>query len=138
VNGDAIITSLIFIALAGFILWLAWQCRLARRARSWPVTEAMIQSGAREVVTSEHGIDIILPVFAFTYKVAGEVYSGRFSLYPYITDPPADITSRLTDTKLSLHFNPRKPAQWFISTDLIAGCKVKQELGPHVMHLYPQ
>ena len=39
--------------------------------------------------------------------------------------------------KLQVHYNPQQPKLWFISDELIEGCKVAQKIGPHVAALYP-
>jgi hypothetical protein len=128
---------LLAIALPLAACW-RWQSTRVRRANSWPTAEATIQSGANEVVSTDHGIDIILPVLAFTYYVAGECYSGRFSLRPYLAVPCEGLIERLTDTRLPVHYNPRRPAQWYISVEYIEGSKVEQNFGFHLTHYYPE
>lgn len=69
--------------------WWVWRLRGVKAAKTWPRTEATIESAAPEVVESNfQGMPVKL--FAFSYKVNGEYYSGRFALMPYISDPPGE------------------------------------------------
>jgi hypothetical protein len=134
-----VITLLLFgFGIPAFIGWLCWQLYLKHKAKSWPSTEATVQSGDTEVVhSSEYGA-IRLPCFAFTYIVDGDRQSGYFSLRPYTTDPGEGLIQRMVNRKLQILYNPAKPEEWYIPTDLIEGCKVEQKMGPHIFGLYPK
>ena len=81
----------------------------------------------------------MLPTFALSYKVAGAYYSGRFSLSPYISDPPDEVINRIIGRKLVLRYAPKHPDVWFIPKDLIEGCKIEQKLRPGLfLSLYPR
>ena len=73
---------------------------------------------------------MILPVFAFSYQVGGEYYSGRFALLPYITDPFVTDSSFVEDMigrKVQVNHDSLKFDVWFIPDKLIEGCKVEQK-----------
>ena len=81
---------------------------------------------------------VVLPVFAFSYVVKGEYYSGRFALMPYTNDPGPSLFGRMIGRKLEIAYDARNPEAWFIPDELIEGCKVQQKLGPHFAVLYPK
>ena len=116
--------------------WWLWQFRRVENAKKWPSTEATIQSGAIE--TSEYWErDLLrLPVFAFSYKVNEEFYSGRFVLIPNM-EPGESLIKRMIDRKLSVQYDPRQPSMYFIPDTMIEGCEVKQKLDPHLIRVYP-
>ena len=135
---DDLEASLAFIVLTVIVvLWLVRRIR-ARSARHWPTAEGTVESGAREVVASSRYGNIELPVFAFSYQVAGEYYSGRFALQPYITDPGDSVISRMIGRKLQIHYDPAGPSTWFIPDELIEGCRVEQKLDPHLVSYPPR
>lgn len=121
------------------LLWLPlnwWrQRRNVRQTAGWPLTEATIETVQDEVVSHSKRPAITLPVLAFSYHVAGEYYSGRFALYPYIADP-GDMT-RMIGRKLQVRYNPDRPETWFIPDKLIEGCKVEQKMCPNPLGLNP-
>lgn len=126
-----------FIAVPTMIgLWI-WRTIRARKAKTWPTTEATIQSGNTEHVGNADGIEIKLPVFNFTYLINGENHYGRFSLQPYITDPGPGLFPRMIDRKLQIRYNPAKPEEWFIADEYIEGCRVGQKLSPHFIDYPP-
>jgi hypothetical protein len=114
------------------------QSEEALQSPALALTEATIESGAMEAVAHARYGDVTLPVFAFSYVVDREYYSGRFALFPYITDPGESIFARMAGRKLQLHYDPRKPAEWFLPEELIEGCEVEQEIGPHWNNYYPK
>ena len=131
----------ILLGLIGIVLlicaWYWWQFRRLRTARTWPTTEATIQSGEMEVVMADRGMRAKLPVFAFSYKVGGEYYSGRFSI-AYCADNDA-LIKEMNNRKFQVHYNPVKPSVFFVPDDLVSSyLKVEQKLGPHFTHLYPR
>jgi hypothetical protein len=117
---------------------MGWLWRRQRqdleRTEAWPIIQATIESGRLERVTESRAV---LPTFAFSYQIAGEYYSGRFSLVPANTDPGL-LIDQLAGRKLLVRCNPRRPDIWFIPDERIEGCKVEQKLGPHLVGLYPQ
>jgi|HubBroStandDraft_5_1064220.scaffolds.fasta_scaffold03597_4 hypothetical protein len=136
-TGIAIFLSLLGV-LGLVIWWFAWQYKRVRLARStWPHAEATIQSGDVERVDSVRGMPINLPVFAFSYQVGGEYYSGRFSL-SFLLDPPEKMIQRLVGQKLQVHYDPANPATYLIHAETIEGCQVEQRMGAHLTHLYPK
>ena len=130
----------IAITIAGIsIAWWQWERRRVEQAKLWPSTEATIQSGDVEDVhgsTSEGPIQ--LPVFAFSYAVRGEYYSGRFALLRYTVDPGEPAIPRIIGQKLTVNYNPSHPEEWFIPEEMFGGWRVKQKRGPHVIGLYPR
>jgi len=83
-TGIGILAVMLSISFPIFLfLWGRWQKSKLTKAKQWPRTEATIQTGAIEVVAPDLGSAMRLPVFAFSYQVGGEYYSGRFALMPY-------------------------------------------------------
>src|SRR5947207_4975457 len=76
------ILAMLFSVPAVLLVWWRWQVGTVRKAKRWPKTEATIQNviGAIEVVAQTKFNTLRLPVFAFSYQVQGEYYSGRFAL----------------------------------------------------------
>jgi hypothetical protein len=64
--------------------WI-YQIKKRRKASQWPLTEATVESGEIEVVAHARDGDVRLPMFAFSYKIDANYYSGRFALFPYVT-----------------------------------------------------
>jgi len=104
----------------------------------WPTAEATIDSGAFEG-TQESG-RVVLPTFAFTYRVSGGYYSGRFCLIPEWRSRreafSESIINQMIGRKLLLRYDPHCPEMWFIPDEYIDGCKVGQKIAPHVIHSY--
>jgi hypothetical protein len=119
-----------------FALWWWRKKREVDQARQWPQTEATVETAALEPVAQ--GRYTALPTFSFSYKVAGEIYSGRFSLARPGTVPRESLLTHMVGHKLQVHYDPQRPKVWFIPDELIEGCKVEQKMGPHVVGLYPR
>ena len=106
--------------------------RVSKKAEQWPSVEGTIESGKLEQVAGGgQSTEVILPVFAFSYQVAGEYYSGRFALLPYITDPffgDSSFVEHMVGRKVQVNHDPLRPEVWFIADKLIEGCKVEQKL----------
>jgi len=123
------------VLLASVILTLlgikVWRRRMSRKATKWPCVEGTIESGKLEhVAGNRRGPEVILPVFAFSYRVGTEYYSGRFALLPYITDPfvsDSSFVEHMIGRKVQVNHDPLKPEVWFIADKLIEGCKVEQK-----------
>jgi hypothetical protein len=131
----------ILLGLIGIVLLIcAWywrQFRRLRTARAWPTTEATIQSGDMEVVAAGRGGEDRAPVFAFSYRVAGEYYSGRFSIV-YSADNDA-LIQEMVNKKFQVHYNPAKPEAYLVPDDLVSShLKIEQRLGLHFLGLYPR
>lgn len=122
--------------LFGLISWL-WRRARAKNARVWPTADATIESGALEVVANVRGTKVELPVFAFSYRVGEHYFGGRFALLPYITDPGPSILERMIGRKLQVRYDPQRAENWFISDELIEGCKVEQKLSPDLLNFKP-
>ncbi len=112
--------------------WWFWLKRRAKKTNAWPITEATIESGGLETVSATRYGKIVLPVFAFSYQVNGEYYSGRFALEPYITAPDASIVQRMIGRKLNVHYDPKRLEIWFMPDEFIEGCRIQQKLSPHI------
>ena len=129
---------LCLLCVAGLVIW--WygrQYRLVAIARStWPAMEATIQSGDLES-HSYRGMPFKLPVFTFSYQVAGKYYAGRFSL-SFLLDPPETMIQRLVGQKVKIHYDPTDPTKYLVHEETIDGCPVEQKMGPHFTHLYPR
>ena len=137
-TGVQILAVLLTIIGACAAYWM-WQLRRVKSANAWPRTEATIEAAAPEVVGSNfQGITVKLFAFAFSYKVDGEYYSGRFALMPYIDDPGKSLCERMLGRKLEVGYDPKRPEVCFVPDELIEGCKVQQKIGPHVFGLYPK
>jgi len=134
---DLVMTLLIAAVAFGWFIWLWRQKRRFKAAPSWPVAEAIIETGTIESVAAVKGSKVQLPVFAFSYLVSGEYYSGRFALMPYITDPGESLVKRMIGRKLEVHYDPVKPQTWLIADELIEGCKVEQKSRPGLFGFYP-
>jgi hypothetical protein len=124
--------------VAAIIIAMVWWWRQSQQsveiAKTWPETEATIESGRLEPVKQSRAR---LPTFAFSYHVGGAYYSGRFGLIPGDTSSEA-LIQRLVGRKLQIRFNPGQPEVWFLAEERIEGCKVEQELGPHLINLSPR
>lgn len=131
------IGAILATAAIGLAMWLRRRM-LAHLAGKWPMTEATIESGRREVVARNRFGIIELPVFAFSYKVRGQYYPGRFALSPYITDPGDGVISRMIGRRLQIHYDPTDPSAWFIPDELIEGCRVEQKFDPHFISYPPK
>jgi hypothetical protein len=93
--------------------------------------KGLFESGKLEQVAGGgRSPKVILPVFAFSYQVGGEHYSGRFALLPYITDPfvtDSSFVEHMIGRKVQVNHAPLRPDVWFIADKLIEGCKVEQK-----------
>ena len=78
-NGSLVGLIEVLAVFACFAAWFIWRKRRVDEAKSWPSTEATIQSGGIEEINSGRST-FERPVFAFSYVVDGEYYSGRFAL----------------------------------------------------------
>ncbi len=109
------------------------QLAIWRTAQNWPSVEGTIESGQREWVAGGAGPStIILPVFAFSYQVAGEYYGGRFALRPYTTDPTVadpSFIKHMIGRKVRVNYNPVHPEEWFVANERVEGCRVEQKIG---------
>ena len=135
---DEIVSFLVLLSFAASLGWWIYSQRVAKRAKNWPTAEATIESSSMEVMARSRGVNVTLPVFAFSYRTGDEYYSGRFALLPYITDPGESILTRMIGRKFMVHYNPQKPSAWFIADKLIEGCQVEQKIGAHFMDFSPQ
>lgn len=144
---DVGLLSVAILALGGlFVAIIAWliswqrQRRRIEEAAQWPSVEARIESGALEVTDETNKLR--LPTFAFSYEVAGDYYSGRFSLMPKRFPTEADlelIIDGMRGRKIVLRYDPDHREVWCIPNEFIDGHKVEQKIGMHVVHsLYPR
>lgn len=137
-TGMGILAVMLSIPFPIFLfLWGRWQKSKLTKAKQWPKTEATIQTGAIEVVAPTLGSVIRLPVFAFSYQVGGEYYSGRFALMPYTVQYDDSLVNRMIGRKLLICYDSAHPDRCLIPDDMIDGYKVKQKMGPHLLDYYP-
>ncbi len=120
-----------------FIGRMIWRNKHVQEAESWPSTEATVHSGDMEVVASGKGGDITLPCFAFSYVVAGEYYSGRFSLLPNL-GPDHSLIQRMNGRTFAVHYDPKKPSTFFIPGETMEGCDIQQRLSDRLVTLDPK
>ena len=133
-TGALLLVSVIVLSVAVVGTWWIYQRRRVDQAKQWPQTDAIIESSSIEHL--EKAAD--LPVFAFSYKVGEEYYSGRFALLPYTADPGESILTKLIGRTLRLRYDPRSPSVWFIDEDIIEGCRVEQKIGVYVVGYAPK
>ena len=119
-------------AIMALYWWLGQ--REIDKARQWPQTEATVEFAAIEPYTRKSK----LPTFGFSYRIAGDYYSGRFSLLPDKSGPCESLLPRVVGRKLQIHYDPARPETWFIPDERIEECKVGQKIGPHFAPLYPK
>ena len=137
-TGIGILAVMLSIPFPIFLfLWGRWQKSKLTKAKQWPRTEATIQTGAIEVVAPTLGSVIRLPVFAFSYQVGGEYYSGRFALMPYTVQYDDSLVNRMIGRKLLICYDSAHPDRCLIPDDMIDGYKVEQKMGPHLLDYYP-
>lgn len=142
---DQMIDYLGIVLLTGLSVYLLgrtiWRRRVSTQAAKWTSVEGTIESGKLEQVAGGgRNPKVILPVFAFSYQVAGEYYSGRFALRPYITDPfvtDGAFVEHMVGRKVQVNHDPRKPEVWFIADKLIEGCKVEQKFSGDLIDYAP-
>ena len=121
-----VVLLLIFLAvLALIVARMVWLKKRAETSETWPTTEATIQS-SEEVITRGRSGDVTILCFAFSYLANGEYYSGRFELLP--DSGSADgVLSRMKDRKFPVHYDPAKPAAYYIPEKKMEDCEVLQE-----------
>ena len=118
--------------LSGWSLRQQWR---VRNANTWPGTEATIEPSVHFSTRDQYRLNSVL-TFAFSYKVNGEYYGGRFSLLPYIAVLGDSLSEQMKGRKLQIRYDPRDPKVWFIPDKLIEGCKVQQSGELALSHSY--
>jgi hypothetical protein len=138
---NALLGVILVVVLAVSIAVAAWLVsqyksrRLALEAAQWIPAEATIESGALEGA-HESG-RVVLPTFAFSYRVSDLYYSGRFSLKANLSRATAEqLIARMIGRKVLVRYDPNQPEVWFIPDKLMDGYAVEQKRGPHVIHDY--
>ena len=130
-----IVGSALSVAVAAWAVSQYLQRKTIRSAGHWLPVEARIESGALE--GTQETSRVVLPTFAFSYKVSDQYYSGRFSLSAHLPRPRAEaIIGQMIGRKLLLRYDPERPEEWFIPDESIDGYKVEQKLSSHVIHDY--
>ena|ERR1700760_4701675 len=132
--------ELIFYSALLLLLVCGWTWRSIRlrSTKTWAETQGTVESGAFENVQGGRYLKAVLPVFAFSYVVKGEHYSGRFSLLPYSNDLGDSIIKLIVGNKVPVRYNPVRPDQWFVDQRFMQGYKVEQKIGPPFDRLYPK
>lgn len=133
-KGSLAILIEVLAVFAGFAAWFMWRMKRVDEAKSWPSTEAAIQSAGMEEISSGRST-FERPVFAFTYLVDGEYYSGRFALLAK-GDRADELIRDMVDKKLTVNYNPQRPDSWYIPDKLIEQCVVEQKL--NVIGIHPE
>jgi hypothetical protein len=100
-------------ALIVFLRYFSWKESQAQSAKTWPMTEATVQSGEMETVASSRGGDVTIPCFSVSYVVNDEYYSGRFRLLPDFGFCDA-VLNKMKDHKFQTHYDPSKPEAYYI------------------------
>jgi len=92
-----------------------------------------------EVMELDEKTDIMLPCFTFSYVVAGESYSGRFSLFTDGKEEGESVAKKMVQRSIEIRYNPSQPSAWFIPEKSIEGYEVEQKMSQHLMEsLYPK
>jgi hypothetical protein len=125
--------TLLIVSLVG----LGLSKLLQRRARSWPKVLATIHSAAIETMDLDNKNEIDLPCFAFSYAVAGENYSGRFSLFTDGREEGESIAKKMIRHTIEIQYDPRRPSTWYIPDKEIEGYEVEQKMFSR-RSLYPK
>lgn len=130
-----VVGGAVSVAIAAWLISQNRQRRLAHRTTQWIPVEAIVESGALEG-TRESG-KVVLPTFAFSYKVSDQYYSGRFCLRANLSRAQAvPMIGKMIGRKLLVRYDPERPDVWFTPDELIDGYAVGQKLGSHLIHDY--
>lgn len=125
----------VFFAIAVWVSAQYRQHKVMQRAAQWLLVEATIESGSLE--GTRETAKVLLPTFAFSYRVSDQYYSGRFSLRAFLpTSRVESLISQMIGRKLLVRYDPERPEAWFIPDESIDGYKVEQKLGSHIIHDY--
>jgi hypothetical protein len=96
-----LIAGTISVAVIAWVISWYRQRKPVQQAGQWVPVEGRIESGAVEG-THQSG-KVVLPIFAFSYQVSEEYYSGRFSLRANISKALAEsMIDRMIGRKLFL------------------------------------
>jgi hypothetical protein len=125
--------TLLIIALIG----LGLSKLLQRRTRGWPKALATIHSAAIETMDLDSKNEIDLPCFAFSCVVAGENYSGRFSLFTDGREEGESMARKMIKRNVEIQYDPKRPSTWYIPEKRIEGYEVEQKMFPR-RSLYPK
>ncbi|MGA9062904.1 MAG: hypothetical protein WB341_14720 [Terracidiphilus sp.] len=136
-EGNTLILILLGVSVViALVFWSRRKENRVEEALNWPTTEATVQTAAVERVGGgRYAPD--LPVFAFSYVVEEEYYSGRFALDAK-GDRADDLVKEMIDRKLAVCYDPKRPSTWFIPDESIEGCEVYQKLSDKLDPLYPK
>lgn len=125
--------TLLLVALVG----LGLSKLLERRTRSWPKALATIHSAAMEIKDLDDKNEIMLPCFTFSYVAAGEICSGRFSLFTDREEEGESMARKMIKHTIEIQYNPKRPSTWYIPEKKIEGYEVEQRMFPR-RALYPR
>jgi hypothetical protein len=108
--------------------------RQVKRADSWPIVEATIQSGKLEIVRHQRFNDIQLPVFELAYVVEQKPYIEQFALS--MTKEPLDLLlAKMIGRRIAVRYDPQNPGRCFIPSETIESCRIEQKIGS-LVHFY--
>lgn len=114
----------VLVALAAFVVWLAWQSGRSDKTANWPVTEATIQS-VNTVVVSNRGGSYTVDVGDFSYAVNDEYYSGRIRISA--SHSANDRVPRaLIHQKIQVLYDPQKPEEYSVNEQEIDGFRLNR------------
>lgn len=130
-----VVVVAVSVAVAAWIVSHYKRGMLAEEAAQWTAVEATIESGALEGTRESNRV--VLPTFAFSYRVSGEYYSGRFSLRASLSKTLAEaMISKMVGRRILVRYDPKRPEVWMVADESIDGYKVEQKLSSHLIHDY--
>jgi Protein of unknown function (DUF3592) len=132
-----VVVGAVSVAIVGWLVSQYKHRRLTLEAAQWIPVEATIESGALE--GTRESARVVLPTFAFSYKVSDQYYSGRFSLRTNLSRTLAEsMIGKMVGRKVLVRYDPKRPEESFIPDKLMDGYSVEQNLGSrsHVIHDY--
>jgi hypothetical protein len=62
---------------ATWLLWIAWQFRMATRSRTWPSVGGRVTSGEVGSTTNEGGLSVYRAKVRYEYEVFGRTFTGK-------------------------------------------------------------
>ena len=91
----------------------------------WLETKATIQNAVVERIDKYR----YYPSFAFSYKVQGEYFSGKFFLDANEQESE-ELIKTLLNQEFPVQYDPNNPSAWYIAEATIASREIIQKLSP--------
>lgn len=85
----------------------------------WAEAEATIHNGRIDQHDRYHWF----PYLQFSYVAAGEYLSGEFCLEAE-GDKAHEMIKRLTGSKFTINYDPRRPTSWYIPDETMEGSRI--------------